>query len=521
MREWLDQYPKRAEAALLDEGFDIGFFIPHVAGLGSVFSGNLKSAREAPEAVLEKLEKEVGLGRMAGPFSEPPILNLRISPLGLVPKKEIGKFRMIHHLSYPPGESVNDGIGKEEAAVSYVSFDRAVSLVARAGPGALLAKSDIESAFRLLPVHPSCFHLLGCQLGDHIYIDLCLPMGCSISCKYFEVFSSFLEWVVKFETGFTSITHYLDDFLFVGPADSPVCSRLLQTFRYFMGRFGVPLSEEKTEGPVSALSFLGIEIDTIAMEFRLPEEKLARLQTQIDSSLAAKKVTLKFLQSLLGLLNFACKIMPMGRVFSRRLSLATVGVKKPNHFIRLSKVLKDDLRVWQSFLAEYNGRSYIIQQGVSCTDVQLFTGASSEHGFGAVFGQAWMASPWPSEWNEEGYTKNQLVIQLFPIVAALSVWLPMLKDKRLTWFSGDPAVVSMLNSLTSSSLPVLALLRHLVFLCLSHNVIIHATLVPDFHNKAADALSCLQWRLFKLLRPEADRVGQSFPASLWDLIENK
>lgn len=69
--------------------------------------------------------------------------------------------------------------------MSYVSFDRAVMLVQQAGVGALMAKSDVESAFRLLPVHPECYHLLGCQVDGHYYYDACLPMGCSISCYFF------------------------------------------------------------------------------------------------------------------------------------------------------------------------------------------------------------------------------------------------------------------------------------------------------------------------------------------------
>ena len=61
---------------------------------------------------------------------------------------------------------------------------------------ATMAKADIESAFRLLPVHPDSFHLLGFQLDGLFYFDKCLPMGCAISCVYFEAFSTFLEWVV-------------------------------------------------------------------------------------------------------------------------------------------------------------------------------------------------------------------------------------------------------------------------------------------------------------------------------------
>lgn len=58
--------------------------------------------------------------------------------MGVVPKREAGKFRLIHYLSFPRGASVNDGISREDASVSYVSFDRVVVLVRQVGPGAFL-----------------------------------------------------------------------------------------------------------------------------------------------------------------------------------------------------------------------------------------------------------------------------------------------------------------------------------------------------------------------------------------------
>lgn len=64
---------------------------------------------------------------------------------------------MIHHLSYPGGLSVNDGIDPEACSVKYTSFDMVVKWVRTFGKGALLAKMDIESAFRLLPVHLESF----------------------------------------------------------------------------------------------------------------------------------------------------------------------------------------------------------------------------------------------------------------------------------------------------------------------------------------------------------------------------
>ncbi|CAJ0923611.1 unnamed protein product [Ranitomeya imitator] len=94
---------------------------------------------------------------------------------------EQGKYWLIHHLSYPKGQSVNDGIPSsltpsDDTTVANSSFDRAVDMVRRAGPGALMAKSDIEFTFRLLHVHPDCYHLLGAMVDGCYYYNTCLPM---------------------------------------------------------------------------------------------------------------------------------------------------------------------------------------------------------------------------------------------------------------------------------------------------------------------------------------------------------
>ena len=100
--------------------------------------------------------------------------------------------------------------------VHYASFDKAVELVVKAGTSVWLAKADIKSAFRLLPVSPLDYELLGFTFDGMFYFDKCMPMGCSISCSLFEKFSSFLEYKVK-QLGCTSlVTHYLDDYLFIG-----------------------------------------------------------------------------------------------------------------------------------------------------------------------------------------------------------------------------------------------------------------------------------------------------------------
>lgn len=75
-----------------------------------------------------------------------------------------------------------------------------------------MAKADVESAFRLLPVHQDSFRLLGCHWNNEFYVDNCLPMGCSISCAIFEHFSSIVEWVVRDVSGVNSVIQHPDDF---------------------------------------------------------------------------------------------------------------------------------------------------------------------------------------------------------------------------------------------------------------------------------------------------------------------
>ena len=59
-------------------------------------------------------------------------------------------------LSDPAGFSINDGIDRELCSLKYVSVDDAVRSVVDLGPGTLIAKLDIESAYRIVPVHTSC-----------------------------------------------------------------------------------------------------------------------------------------------------------------------------------------------------------------------------------------------------------------------------------------------------------------------------------------------------------------------------
>ena len=53
------------------------------------------------------------------------------------------------------------------------------------------------SAFRILPIKPSDYDLLGIFWQGRYYYDCAMPMGCASSCRTFEMFSTAIEWVAK------------------------------------------------------------------------------------------------------------------------------------------------------------------------------------------------------------------------------------------------------------------------------------------------------------------------------------
>lgn len=518
MLPWLALYPDKEKARVLTEGFSSGFQLPIFQGSGCQLVDNLKSFFTNSEIVKDKLIKEISANRIAGPFSTPPFRDFRVSPLGLVPKKEPNSYRLIHHLSFPSGNSLNDEIDTSSAAVTYATFDDAIQIIRKFGRGALLAKADVQSAFRLLPIAPESHNSLGFCFEGFFFYDKCLPMGCSLSCYYFEIFASFLQWVMIFESGHSGIIHYLDDFLFIGPPSSSICSLILELFFRMATYFGIPLARGKTVLPSPIIEFLGIEINTLLFQYKLPVEKISRLESQISFLIRRRKVLLKEFQSFLGLLAFATRIMPMGRIFSRRLSMATSGFKSPFSHIRLTCEMKDDLMVWSKFLIDFNGRSLFQSDFVFAADFELFTDAAGSHGFAAIFRSHWCCGAWPPFWISNRYIKNVVLLEIFPVVVALEIWGQQFANKRIIIHTDNKGVMFALNCLSSKSLPVIRLLRYLVLLCLKFNIWIKAKHIPGESNVIADALSRLQMVRFRQLLPKADMMGCHCPSHLWDLV---
>ena len=186
---------------------------------------------------------------------------------------------------------MNDGISPELCSLQYVRVDDVAKQLLELGPGALMAKMDIKSAYRIVPVHPQDRFLLGMQWEDRVYVDAALPFGLRSAPKIFNALADALEWIVK-EHGVRYLWHYLDDYITCGAADSEECHFNLQLLLDICRHLGIPLAQEKLEGPTSCLVFLGILIDTIRGGAQTTSTKVGEIESS-DLRLAPEEALYK------------------------------------------------------------------------------------------------------------------------------------------------------------------------------------------------------------------------------------
>ena len=139
---------------------------------------------------------------------------------------------------------------------------------------------DIKSAYRNIPVHPDDRRLMGMHWRGDLFVDTALPFGLRSAPKIFTAVADAVEWIVR-EEGVDFVVHYLDDFLVMGAPGSDECAAALRKLLDVFQRLGLPVALNKLEGPSSKLVFLGLELDSRALEVRLPQHKLEELKELI------------------------------------------------------------------------------------------------------------------------------------------------------------------------------------------------------------------------------------------------
>ena len=242
---------------------------------------NHASARRNKAAIDAFITKELRLHALLGPFHDQPFSEwTQISPSMTRDKPDGSGKRVIIDLSFPEGESVNDGIQKMDTS-SYslpTPLDLA-ELMLRASRGAWLWKSDLSRAYRQLRIDPLDYPLLCIKHNDEYFVDLCPSFGCRASGQAQQRVSKAVVHLMTREHH--DILAYVDDFCGISPTKAAAEASFTR-FHSMTTELGLKLAPDKTHPPGTVMEWLGFVFDTNAITITIPQEKLYDLLREAD-----------------------------------------------------------------------------------------------------------------------------------------------------------------------------------------------------------------------------------------------
>lgn len=360
LRAWTELLPSNyIHRDYILDGVEHGFNIvepDRIFGFVSMRNHWSAVSNECKKMVEKAICTELNNGRYVVARERPRI----VSPLAAI-RKSNGDIRLIHDCSRPHGQSLNDAA--VSIKVKYESLRDAEKFLEQ---GMYLCKVDLSTAYRSVKIHSSNYCATGLAwtfAGDKrptVLIDTRLPFGASASCGIFNRLSQGVVAIMRAK-GFLNVVSYLDDFL-IGDINRDRCILALNTLIALLRQLGFGICYSKVEGPSTRLVFLGIMIDTVAMTYGLPSDKMQHLQAQINDTLSAATSTKRALQALIGKLNWASNVISGGRCFLRRIINHANALTAPHQRAAINPGVTEDLAYWQSVLQRCSHASPIFDE---------------------------------------------------------------------------------------------------------------------------------------------------------------
>jgi hypothetical protein len=349
-------------------GVDFGYTSPVLL---RGYISNRRSATAHPDVVDALIAKDVAAGHMLDvtPILEAaPGLPITVAALGVVPKQGLDaagrqRWRLICDSTCQPRPALGANafcdttLWEGTPLVSRVSefgadlWDMRIhhpneELVGR--------RSDIEAAYKAIPVAPQDFFLLAVRHRGRVYVCPHAPFGARTSGFALTSITNAISLKLRAQG---HVAHcFVDDFI-------PVAARarhadLEAAVTSALAHHGLPVSLSKLEeeGPPSTtFRWVGFEFDTATMTARIPAPKLADLRAALTAFRARRRATRTELLSIIGKLRWAAQLIPILRPFLSRLQAAADSVHGARHWITLSTDAKYDMTLLASFMMRCNG----------------------------------------------------------------------------------------------------------------------------------------------------------------------
>ena len=240
---------------------------------------------------------------------------------------------------------------------------------------------------------------------------------------------------------------------------------------------------DKLEGPTHCLTFLGVEIDTLAGVLRLPADKFTRLRVALQQWSSRRACERCELESLIGTLQHACRVIKPGRTFLCQMIDLLCIPHRPHHHVRINKHFRADLQWWRVFASHWNGVAVFPPRAAPAFDVT--SDASGLWGCGAWSQNSWIQFQWP----ETDRQHHISFLELFTVLLACAAWGDRWRGTRVRCLCDNQAAVCTIASRSSHDPSMMHLLRCLFFMEAWFQFELVAVHIPGVLNTWADGLS--------------------------------
>ena len=191
------------------------------------------------------------------------------------------------------------------------------------------------------------------MFNDNYYFDLVMPMGLKSSARCCQMLTDCISFIFSQE-GFDTV-NYIDD---LGGAEVPEkAETAFQRLGDIVNDIGMSEAADKAAPPSHTMVFLGLEVNTLSMTIKIPDEKFLEIKKELNEWTVGIKVSKRKVQSLVGLLNFAAGCIKPGRIYFSRILNFLREMKEVT--VVTEEVLRD-IDWWKFYAQYFNGISLIM-----------------------------------------------------------------------------------------------------------------------------------------------------------------
>lgn len=343
-----------------------------------------------------------------------------------------------------------------------------------------MVKIDLQQAYFHVPIAETHRRFLRVVYNQEVLQLTALPFGLSSAPRTFAALSNWIAELLR-SRGIRLLV-YLDDYLLVNQDRDTLVTQVAETLRV-LESLGWHVNYQKSVlQPCQELEYLGILWNTQSKTMALPIKKQLRIKQTVSGILRKKRTSLREMQRVLGLLNFANLTTPKGRLHCRRMQmfLRSYSQGHPRVKRELPEIVLQDLSWWERAI----DHSVVPLYKKEVTHFLVTDAADA--GWGAYLNGKYLSGRWSQK--QRHWHSN--LKEMFAVYATVKQQQSHLRHAHILVQSDNRTLVAHIRKEGGTrSIALLELTMRVLEMIERLNITLSAAYLPGRYNGIADRLS--------------------------------